>query len=663
MPKDIPVSNGNLLFNFDSDYQIRDVYFPYIGQENHTNGAAFRFGVWVDGRCSWMGPEWEKDLRYQDNSLVTNVFLKNESLGLELHCHDLVDVDLNVYIKEIEVINLQGNERQVRLFLCHDFNLYSYSIGDTAYFDPRTSSIIHYKANRYFLINCIKSGKSGVNHYACCDKEGPDREEIWNDAERGILNGNQIAWGSADSAIGIWLNVPAGGKAKAFYWIAAGTHYNDVAQLNRDVIEKTPDELIKRTSLYWVAWITKESRSFGDLPKSVVGLYNRSLLILRTQIDNRGAITAANDSDIVRFGRDTYSYMWGRDGAFVAAALAKAGYTHVCMKFYDFCARILSDEGYLYQHYNPDGSLASNWHPWLVDGKEVLPIQEDSTALILWALWIHFESSKDIEFIRSLYDKLIKKAADFMVTNRDPETKLPIPCYDLWEERFGVHTFTVAAVIAGLRAATNFARLFHDASLAKKYDKVADQIKGALTRHLYHNGLKRYARSGHRKGKGYELDQVIDVSLSGLTILGVLPPEDPRMVETMEAIHKQLWLKTPVEGCARYKGDRYHRPSDSTAGIPGNPWFISTLWLGEYYIARAKSLQELHKAIPYLEWCVKNSLPSGVLAEQVHPVNGSPLSVSPLTWGHSSFVWAVLQYTDKFNSLKNNTDFKKNQRG
>jgi len=656
MPKDIPVSNGNLLINFGSDYQIRDVYFPFIGQENHTNGAAFRFGVWVDGRCSWMGPEWEKDLKYHDNSLVTNVLLKNKSQGLKLRCHDLVDVDLNVYIKEIEVINLQGNERQVRLFFCHDFNLYSHSIGDTAYFDPRTNSIIHYKANRYFLINCSKSGKSGVNHYACCDKEGPERKEIWNDAERGILNGNQIAWGSADSAIGIWLNVPAGGKAKAFYWIAAGTHYNDVAQINRNVIEKTPDELIKRTSLYWVAWITKESRSYGDLPKSVISLFNRSLLILRTQIDNRGAITAANDSDIVRFGRDTYSYMWGRDGAFVAAALAKAGYTHVCMKFYDFCARILSDEGYLYQHYNPDGSLASNWHPWLVDGKAVLPIQEDSTALILWALWIHFESSKDIEFIRPLYDKLIIKSADFMVTNRDPETKLPIPCYDLWEERFGVHAFTVAAVIAGLRAAANFAKLFQDASLAKKYDKTADQMKGGLTRHLYHNGLKRYARSGHRKSKGYELDQVIDVSMSGLTILGVLPSGDPRMVETMEAIHEQLWLKTPVEGCARYQDDLYHRPSDSPADIPGNPWFISTLWLGEYYIDRAENLQELRKAIPYLEWCVKNALPSGVLAEQVHPVNSSPLSVSPLTWSHSSFVWAVLQYTDKFNVLKSNND-------
>ena len=649
MPKDIPVSNGNLLLNFDSDYRIRDVYFPLIGQENHSKGHPFRFGIWVDGRFSWMGPEWEKDLRYHDNSLVTDVFLKNEALGLELRCWDTVDFDLNVYLKKVEVTDLGGKERQVRLFFTQDFHLYGNEIGDTAYFDPRTRALLHYKANRYFLINCCTASKQGADGYACSVKEVAGRQGSWKDAEDGELSGNPIAWGSADSTIGIWLHLIPNGSVAAFYWIAAGTQYNEVTQLNREVLEKTPEELIRRTLSYWEAWVEKEPRSFGDLPKTVTDIFNRSLLILRTQIDNRGAIIAANDSDIVYFGKDTYSYMWGRDGSFVAAALAKAGYSEVCRRFFDFCARVLSEEGYLFQHYNPDGSLASNWHPWIQDGKEVLPIQEDSTALVLWSLWIHYQCSKDIEFIKPLYQNLIQKSADFLVTHRDPETLLPIDSYDLWEERYGTHAFTVAATIAGLRAAAKFARVFQDASLAETYDTAANQMEEGLTRHLYHRGLKRYARSGYRKDKGYELDEVIDISLLGLTTLEAVPPKDPGIMETVEVIRQELWLRTPVGGCARYQNDHYQRADDGPKDIPGNPWFISTLWLGEYFIARAENLRELHEAIPYLEWCGKNALPSGVLAEQVDPGNGSPLSVSPLTWSHSTFVWTVLQYMDKFN--------------
>ena len=266
--------------------------------------------------------------------------------------------------------------------------------------------------------------------------------------------------GLAESTVGVRLSLPAGGKRTAFHWLAAGKRYEEVAKLSGSVVEHTP-AAADRANLEVLAGMgPKEVRSFGDLPPSVTDVFNRSLLVLRSQIDNRGAIIAANDSDIVRFGGDTYSYMWGRDGAFVAAALEKAGYPELCRRFFDFCSRALTEDGYLFQHYNPDGSLASNWHPWVLDGEEVLPIQEDSTALLLWALWIHYDCTKDMEFIRPLYARLMLKCADFLVAYRDPETLLPLPSYDLWEERHGVHAYTVAAVISGLRGAANFARVF-----------------------------------------------------------------------------------------------------------------------------------------------------------------------------------------------------------
>ncbi|GJL49032.1 MAG: glucan 1,3-alpha-glucosidase [Nitrospirales bacterium] len=477
MPKDIPVSNGSFLLNFDSDYQIRDVYFPFIGQENHGSGHPFLFGVLVDGQYSWMGPEWEKDLRYENESLVTKVVLKNESLGLELRCSDVVDLDLNIYIKKIEVRNLKAQPRQARLFLSHDFFLYGNDIGGTAYFDPRSCSIIHYKMHRYFLISCWAHDQWGVKHFTCGKRVTSGSLVTVKEIENGELSGEAAAWGSPHSTISIWLELAAKGRTTtAYYWIAAGQTYSEVAELNLEVHNTTSEALLNRSSKYWKTWVHEDSLQLQSLPKSLTDLFHRSLLILRTQIDNRGAIIAATDSDIIRFGKDTYSYMWGRDGAFVAAALAKAGYSHVCMKYFDYCARVLSDEGYLFQHYNPDGSLASNWHSWLVAGQEVLPIQEDSTALTLWELWIHYQSLRDVEFIRPLYNTLIKKAADFLVRYRDPQTLLPLPSYDLWEERYALHAYTVASVIAGLRAAANFAALFQDTCLTEKYDSAADEM-------------------------------------------------------------------------------------------------------------------------------------------------------------------------------------------
>ncbi len=75
--------------------------------------------------------------------------------------------------------------------------------------------------------------------------------------------------------------------------------------------------------------------------------------------------------------------------------------------------------------------------------------------------------------------------------------------------------------------------------------------------------------------------------------------------------------------------------------------FICTLWYAEYVIAVAKSEQDLEEAEGLLRWTVEHALPSGVLAEQVHPFTGDPLSVSPLTWSHASFVKVVQEYVSK----------------
>lgn len=655
MPRDIPVGNGSLLVAFDREYRLRDLFFPHVGLENHAVGHAFQFGLWVDGQWSAMGPEWRKELRYLPDTLVTEVKATHERLRVELVCHDAVDFHENVYLKQIIVKNPLDHARDVRLFFSHDFHLSGTKVGDTAYFDPRLQALIHHKGKRYFLINCCNATRCGVEHFACGLKETQGLEGTWKDAEDGVLSGNAIAHGSVDSTVGINLSLPANGEAVAYYWIAAGTTYHEVAILNQVIQAKTPVELLRRTANYWKLWINKEhDLGWASLPPKVFRLLKQSLLILRTQIDNGGAIIAANDTDTYQFARDTYSYMWPRDGALVASGLIEAGYSENSRRFFSFCAPLIEPEGYFLHKFSPDGSVGSSWHPWWREGHPELPIQEDETALVLWALWRHFERFHDVEFIKPLYRSLIMRAADFLVQYRNDTTKLPDPSYDLWEERRGIHTFTVSTVIAGLRAAANFAAAFGEADTAATYRTTADDMAQALRRHFFHRDLNRFARGATLTPSGsYELDMTLDASLVALWYFGVFPPQSPLVQSTMKAVRERLWVNTPIGGLARYENDYYHQVEQTNVdSVPGNPWFICTLWWAQYLIACAEESSVLQEALTILESVADHALPSGVLAEQVHPYTGEPLSVSPLTWSQAEYVVTAHKWLEKHHAIE-----------
>ncbi|MFM8552151.1 MAG: glycoside hydrolase family 15 protein, partial [Nitrospiraceae bacterium] len=94
-----------------------------------------------------------------------------------------------------------------------------------------------------------------------------------------------------------------------------------------------------------------------------------------------------------------------------------------------------------------------------------------------------------------------------------------------------------------------------------------------------------------------------------------------------------------------------HQQSRDVANVPGNPWFICTLWLAQWTIATAVKREDLKPAADILMWCAKHGLASGVLAEQVHPETHAPLSVSPLTWSHATFVATVQEYLAKRRTL------------
>jgi len=649
LPRDLPIGNGNLLVAFDHTYRLREIYYPYVGQVNQTLGHPFRFGVWVDGVISWIEEDsWERSLGYEADTLVTDVRCVNRELGIALTCSDCVDFDFNLYLRKVEVENLRDSERDVRLFFHHNFHVGGSSDGDTAFYHPSERALLHYKGQYWFLINAMTEKVWGLSSYATGHARSLN-EGTWHDAWDGELGRNTIAQGAVDSTGAIHLRVKT--TATAYYWIGAGQDMTSVLELNQAIRDMEPESILRRVRAYWRQWVSHDHPHPG-LPEDLRSFYRRSLLILRTQIDNRGAILAANDSDTLNYNRDSYSYLWPRDGALVAHALDIAGYHVVSERFFSFASKLISPQGYFMHKYNPDGSVGSSWHPWCgQDGLLQLPIQEDETALTLFALWEHYAACRDIDFVRTLYAPFIERAGDFLWGFREPRTRLPDASWDLWEERRGIHLFTVAATWAGLIAAANFADIFGDASRAARYRKAAQEIKTATEDHLFDSEKGRFLRALYYRNRKWEKDPVLDSSQCGLFMFGMYPADDPRVVKTMEAIQQSLRCQTDVGGIARYERDPYYQVADDTNRVPGNPWFLSTMWVAQWQIARAQTADDLTAPMEVLRWVKDHAWPSGVLAEQLNPYSGAPLSVSPLTWSHATFVTTVCLWEARYRLL------------
>jgi GH15 family glucan-1,4-alpha-glucosidase len=646
VPREIVVGNGSLLIALDNKLRIRDFDYPRVGLENHAVGHPFRFGAWVEGVFSWINEDWETSLKYLPETLVSKCTAESRKLKLKLEINDAVYSFRDIFLKKIITSNNSEKALQVRIFLSHDFHIYGEDSGDTVMYEPESQAIIHYKQNRYFLANGLTDQGLGIFDFATGQKESFGREGTWKDAEDGILGKNPIAQGSVDSTISFKLDLEPKADGIIYYWIACARNLRHVKELDSFVKKTGVEQLLLETENYGSAWVNKQSLNLNVLPKEITRMFKTSLLIMRTHVDNHGAIISSCDSDILQFNKDTYSYVWPRDAAVCATAFDKAGFQEVSRLFFEFCNRVISDEGYFQHKYWSDGSTGSSWHALVnSSGQPQLPIQLDETALVVNALWKHFQKYHDVEFISKVYPRLVVNSTNFMLKHRDPNTGLPKPTFDIWEEKTGTFTATASCVCSALSSAAKFAKVFYDSNRQESLDKIAQQMKQAIQTHLYDEKQMRFIKAIYPNGTK---DKTIDSSLAFTFLTETFNIENKEVHETMKAINKYLWTDPGIGGLARYQNDDYHRISKD---LPGNPWFICTLWLARWYIKIANKVEDLKKAIDLLKWTVKYSLPSGILAEQLNPFDASPISVSPLVWSHAEFVITVCEYTEKYQIL------------
>lgn len=97
-------------------------------------------------------------------------------------------------------------------------------------------------------------------------------------------------------------------------------------------------------------------------------------------------------------------------------------------------------------------------------------------------------------------------------------------------------------------------------------------------------------------------------------------------------------LSDESPGLPRYEYDEYHRIDTHSLG---NTWVITSLWLAQYSL----EVHDQPQAMAILDWLDRNVGAANMLAEQIDPSSGAPLSVSPLVWSHAEYMATLLDLT------------------
>lgn len=644
MARSVILGNGSLTIGLNEQGLVNDFYYPYVGLDNLNTSRSMhhRIGVWAEGQFSWTdSADWKISVDIETDALITQIKMMSERLGVTLELQDFVDHDVNAFCRRVRVINDRDNAQTIRVFMHQVFEISRGGRGDTALYVPEDHYILDYKGRCGLLIYGQHKDGEGFDQFSVGNYGIEGKEGTYKDAEDGELSGNAVEHGGVDSVIRFNSELEAKGSDVLHYWIVAADSQYSAEHLHEQIKHEGLESRLQLTRKRWQDWLAQSSEAVSHIPGDQRVAIRRAQMMIKAHTDKRGGIIASCDSSIYNFGRDYYSYVWPRDGAYAIWPLIKLGYTEEPKQFFEFCRDILTQDGYLMHKYQPDRAIGSTWHPLIHGRHSELAIQEDETAVVIFMLGEYLRHSNDTDFVFSLYSTFVQPAANFLAQFMDEQTRLPHGSYDLWEEKFLTSTYTTAVTYQALLVA---------ADLADHYDypddgvKWRDAAKTILTgADVFFDHERRALRKGYllKEDGSLQFDNVLDVSsLFGAWKYGLFEPTDQAIADTIKLIEEILLDQSPSGGSPRYEHDNYFV---SKPAYQGNPWFVTTLWLAQYYALNGQS----DKARGYVDWALNLQLPSGMLSEQVEPTTGVPISVTPLVWSHAELINTILDLHPK----------------
>jgi len=388
---------------------------------------------------------------------------------------------------------------------------------------------------------------------------------------------------------------------------------------------------------------------------------SRSLLLAHEDKSYPGALIASlsipwgearGDED----GLGGYHLVWTRDMYHSAMALLAAGDTRTAARALIYLAATQLPSGGFYQSFWIDGEPF--WRG----------VQLDESAFPLILAWRLHEHGAVGDF--DPYP-MVLKGARYLVEQS------PVTPQERWEECAGYSPSTMAACIAGLACAAQFARQREDVATATFLEEYTDFLeshveawtvttRGSLVpgiathyirilpadpndpRPLDDPNAGRVTIANTEPGKPFQFPakDIVDAGFLELVRYGIRRAGSPLMEDSLRVVDAVLRVEAPAGPCwRRYNNDGYGQRAD---GGPFDDWGVGRAWplltgeRGHYELAAGR------EAGPFIRAMEGFASRGGMLPEQIWDADDVPRkellfgrptgSAMPLMWAHAEYI-------------------------
>jgi GH15 family glucan-1,4-alpha-glucosidase len=393
----------------------------------------------------------------------------------------------------------------------------------------------------------------------------------------------------------------------------------------------TFDEAYERlvwTAHHWQHWLGRGT--FPDHPWR--SYLQRSALTLKgLTYSPTGAICAAATTSLPEtLGGERnydYRYSWIRDATFALWGMYSLGFDWEAVDFFSFIADIAGQDEDLQIMYGIGGErdLAehtlehlpgyANSRPVRVGNAASTQRQHDVWGALLDSVYLHSKTVDHLDGrIWPILGKQVEKALEHW---REPDA-------GIWEVRGELQHFTSSKIMCWVAAdrGAKLASTIGQDDAATRWEEAADEIKADILKH----GVDSRGVFTQYYGT-----TALDASLLLAVLFRFLPPDDPHIVATVNAIADELTEHGMV---MRY---RVSETDDGFSGEEGS-FTICSFWL----VSALCEIGEYRRAHDLCARLLSHAGPLELYAEEIDTKSGQQLGNFPQAFTHLALINAVV---------------------